>query len=145
MSITALRSRGSARLAVLYVVAALVAAGAALLLSQASGGAPLRVAHAANHCTRFAPNISQDFNCFATGSLVASGFYSTPSTALRDITEISLASSRSWNLASSGGNYAGAGGTGTAGNLQSSGGYAYAECWIAGSGVQGNCETQWHD
>jgi hypothetical protein len=143
MSITTLRPRVTARLAALYVVAALVAAAAAILLSQAASGSP-QVASAATHCTRYAPNISQDANCFAAGSMTA-GYYATPSVALRDYSEISLSASRQWQLTYVGGNGAGGGGYGTSGILYQSDGYAQATCWINSGAVNGYCMTGWHD
>jgi hypothetical protein len=144
MSITTLRPRVTARLAVLYVVAALAAAAAAILLSQAGSGSP-QVASAATHCTRFAPTISQDFNCFTTGTMTSGGYYATPSVALRDYNEIGLNASRQWDLSYVGGNGTSAGGTGTSGVMFSSGGYAQARCMILGSAVTGYCATGWHD
>jgi hypothetical protein len=144
MSITALRPHGTARLAALYVLAALLAAVAAVLLSQAGGGSP-QIASAADHCTRFAPVISQDANCFVTGTMTSGGYYATPSVALRDSTEIGLNASRQWDLTYAGGNGASLGGTGTYGVIYGSGGYAQARCLIAGSAVTGYCMTRWHD
>jgi hypothetical protein len=144
MSITVVRSRVTARLAALYVLAALVAAVAAILLSQAGGRRP-QIASAASHCTRYAASISQDVNCFTFGIIASGGFYATPSVALRDYNEISLNASRSWFLSYDGGNGAAVGGTGSSGIMFTSGGYAQARCSITGSSTTGYCTTGWHD
>jgi hypothetical protein len=77
--------------------------------------------------------------------MTSSGYYQTPSTALRDLNVIDLNASRSWSIGYSGGNYASATGTGTYGSIGSSGGYAAAWCAIVGSNVTGLCTTYWHN
>lgn len=97
------------------------------------------------HCTRYAPVISQDSNCNVSGTMYSSGYYSTPSVALRDSNVISLSASRQWHLWYSGGNGSSVYGNGTYGVMSGSNGYAYARCEIDGSSVSGHCVTDWHD
>jgi hypothetical protein len=127
----------------LYALVAIAAAGlaAAMTLTEPA------TAYAANHCTRYAPIISQDYNCTVKGTMYNSsnGIYSTPSNGLRDQNTISLNSSRTWTIAYYGGNYSSASGTGTVGHIYSSNGYAQARCWFLGASVTGYCMTQWHD
>ncbi len=133
------------RTLMLFVVVSVVAA----MLGVVTGGTrpAARSAFAANHCTRYAPIISQDFNCTLKGTMYnsSSGIYQTPSTALRDLNTISLNSSRNWYLAYYGGNYSSASGTGIVGHIYSSAGYAAAACWFIGSTVTGYCMTNWHN
>ncbi len=135
---------GVTRAIALSVAAVMVALGLAYLTA---GVHNIRSAFAANHCTRYAPIVSQDFNCTVSGTMYnsSSGIYETPSTALRDENSIQLQASRTWELAYYGGNYASGGGTGTAGHIWSSAGYAQAACWFVGASVTGYCVTYWHD
>jgi hypothetical protein len=119
-----------------------MAIGAAVAL--AGGRVDVGSAHAANHCTRYAPIVSQDTNCDLQQTMYSTGEYDTPSTALRDANYINLAASRNFAYAYSTEccwNY----GTGTAGSEGSSGGYAVAKCAIGGASVTGRCKTNWHD
>lgn len=120
-----------------------VALGTALAIGTSHAPAAT-FAYAANHCTRFAPIISQDYQCGVNGTMYTTGTYSTPSVALRDSNDIYLASSRPWSL-----DYFGSGiyssGTGTHGHLGSSNGYRRADCNLGGSSVSGHCVTNWHD
>jgi hypothetical protein len=104
---------------------------------------------AANHCTRYAPSISQDSNCTFSGTMYDSGvgIYETPSTALRDSNVLSLAASRHWELTYYGGTNPGASGTGMNASIGSSNGYARAQCWLwyQEPSVTGHCTTDWHD
>jgi hypothetical protein len=97
----------------------------------------------ATHCTRYAPSISQDYQCDLYGTIVGSGYYQTPSTALRDSNKINMSASRSWALCYVGSfcSY----GTGQAGGQTASDGYRAAECWQTGADVSGRCRTDWHD
>jgi hypothetical protein len=138
------RGRTMKRTLLMLAVVSVAAAGLAVL---ANGVRDAHPAFAANHCTRYAPIVSQDFNCTVSGTMYnsSSGIYETPSTALRDENTIALQASRTWEIAYYGGNYASAGGTGTTGHIYSSAGYATAACWFTGASVTGYCETLWHD
>jgi hypothetical protein len=136
--------RSRAKCAALCGVAALFGASAALVAP--SRAAPHAVS-ATNHCTRYAPVLSQDVNCNLSGTMYSTGTYGTPATALRDQNSISLAASRKWTIAYYGGNSSSATGTGTSGSIYSSAGFAYADCWLwsGQSSVSGHCTTLWHD
>jgi hypothetical protein len=125
-------------------VALAIAAGAGAALTRQhvslSGGVA-----AANHCTRYAPAISQDFNCNLKGSMTSSGSYQTPSTALRNSNHIDLNSSRNWTVCYVNEPNGCASGTGTLGSQGGSDTYRAAWCAFAGSAVTGLCETDWHD
>ena len=119
------------------VLVGVIAAAAGLKLPGVAAAA------AANHCTRYAPVISQDYNCTVTGTMYSSGSYQTPSTALRDSNYIGLNASRTWTLCYVGGSCSS--GVGTVGSMGASSGYKAAWCAIAGSAVTGRCTTYWHD
>jgi len=132
----------------LVTIACVHGAAITIAIVAALGSAPAaRGVVAANHCTRYAPVISQDNNCTVRGTLYSTGTYSTPSTALRDSNEMSIAATRTFELAYYGGNGAYTTVTGTYGSLGSSGGYAYSKCWLwnGQSSVSGRCTTYWHN
>lgn len=125
----------------LLLLALTIGVAAALALNRTS----VPSVYAANHCTRYAPVVSQDYNCTVVGSLDPTGYYQTPSTGLRDNNQISMGQSRSWSLwyANS---IISASGTGTYGSTGGSGGaYRAADCSMASSVVSGYCVTDWHD
>jgi hypothetical protein len=139
-----LRTRKSlAKAIAIYSIAVLLGVAVAVLNLQ---GARAHAVSAANHCTRYAPNITQDYNCALSGTMSGGGgYYSTPHTGLRDQNLISLAASRNWWVWYDGGNYGYASGIGTYGSIYGSSGFAYALCQISGSSVSGHCTTYWHD
>ena len=119
-------------------------AGVAIAVAMPSVGSALtRTATAANHCTRYAPVISQDVNCDLKGTMFSTGTYSTPSVALRDSNRINVDASRSLAIRYDSANWIFA--TGTAVSQGPSAGYQSAQCAIGGNPVNGRCRTDWHD
>jgi len=129
-----------------YAVASLIAAGAAFGLQAGSAQRPL--AAASNHCTRYAPVVTQDYNCYVYGDLTHTGDwgYRTPSVALRDANGFSNGSSTTWyELGYDGGNnYESPWIRGYGSSIGSSNGYATAKCGSLYY-TQGVCWTTWHD
>jgi hypothetical protein len=134
----------SSKLLGAHVVAAIVAALAALALAESSA---LGVS-AANHCTRYAPVVTQDYLCYTYGELSQSGDwgYQTPSVALRDVNGFSNESSSNWyELGYIGGNNLEVGWIqGYGSTIGSSQGYAKAKCGTLYPTI-GVCYTEWHD
>lgn len=134
-------SRRGWKIVAVHLVAVVVAAGLAVVDIGISG------VYGANHCTRYAPTVSQDFNCQQTGGLQASQSccrYSTPSVALRDSNSIYVTASNTYWLRYDGGNNDSYFGQGTGFSTGGSGGYAKAQCDVL-YGAQGVCWTNWHD
>lgn len=133
----------------LFVTTQLLAVAIGVTLAFAAKAADgVNVAQAANHCTRYAPTWTQDYNCYVYGEIQAG--YSTPGVAQRDQNRISICCDREWQVyyrdssdtTTSGLNY----GFGLGGASGSSGSvHAYARCVLVGSLVPGACWTEWHD
>ena len=128
-----------------YAAASLVAAGAAFGLRVGAHG-PLVIV--SNHCTRYAPVVTQDYNCYVYGDLTNTGDwgYRTPSVALRDANGFSNGSSTTWYALGydGGNNYPTPWIRGYGSSIGSSNGYAKAKCGSLYY-VQGVCWTTWHD
>lgn len=110
-----------------------------------SGPPTAELALVADHCTRYAPSVTQS-NCTQRGNF--QGYRDTPSVAKRDQNTIGLAFSRSWELwlEDTNNNFhqyrAGVSKGITTGGWN---GYAYAACTNHGALVHGVCYTRWHD
>jgi hypothetical protein len=138
-----IKKRWLALVAVQLVALAIGALGAFAHASHSS-----TKAHAAAHCTRYAPTpVSVDVNCYTKGGIDAN--YTTPSYGWRDAQGITLDANRSWELyyfTTSGASVVYRSGYGLGGNAP---GYlaaqTKADCNVNTGTVNGNCSVNWHD
>jgi hypothetical protein len=135
--LNSIRRRGAVMLMLVVACSIVFAIGAG------SGGAR----SLSSHCTEYAPSLQPvDTNCGLYGTMAGSGYYQTPSTALRDYNQELTYAARGlkvWYPSTS----ISATANGTYVEIQSSGStYVYADCEItSGGSVTGYCETTWHN
>ena len=138
---------GIAALHVVAITAAAlaVATGVTMPGSAAKASPRAQASTLSQHCRRYEPTLSNvDGDCYNLSlTMSGSGYYQTPSTAIRIDNQIELGANRDWEvwyLNTTIVNY----GYGTYGyNLDSNGAYRAADCEMTGSNTTGNCETDY--
>jgi hypothetical protein len=137
-----IKKRWLALVAVQLVALAIGALGAVAHARQHTTSA-----YAAAHCTRYAPTVQTDTNCYIKGTM--DGNYITPGLQWRDTQGITLDGNRSWELyyvTSAGASVVYRSGYGLGGSAPGYGAAkTKADCDSNTGPVNGNCSVNWHD
>lgn len=138
---TSLQHRG--RLVVLYVAAICIGA---TLAAASTSTQTVPAVYAAPHCTKYGPNLlDPDTNCYINSSAAGNGHWQTSSVAWRDFNKFTVTSNRTLCVGYIN-SFSGCSGDSLFSQIgQDTSAQRKAECDLIGSGVFGNCTTEWHD